>query len=132
MASLSSLSWGKKVALTTLHVLTDSGVGLALILHTAVNAGELELHPPSYPWSDSGLLSALDHIKCTSSYIVNARHRGVDYVFSLPTGYCDPPTGVTLWEGLYYNPFPGQATGMAPPIYNKILEFEDRTPPTMS
>jgi len=29
-------------------------------------------------------------------------------------------------EGLYYNPyFPGQAIGMAPPIYNEVLEFED-------
>lgn len=29
-------------------------------------------------------------------------------------------------EGLYYNPyFPGQAIGMAPPIYNEVLEFDD-------
>lgn len=47
-------------------------------------------------------------------------------MFSLLTGYCEPPTGVSLREGLYYNPFfPGQAIGMAPPIYNEILEFED-------
>lgn len=54
------------------------------------------------------------------------RHGGEDYVFSLLTGYCEPPAGVTVREGLYYNPyFPGQAIGMAPPIYNEILEFED-------
>jgi len=47
-------------------------------------------------------------------------------VFSLLTGYCDPPAGVSMREGLYYNPyFPGQAIGMAPPIYNEVLEFED-------
>lgn len=47
-------------------------------------------------------------------------------MFSLLTGYCDPPAGVSLREGLYYNPyFPGQAIGMAPPIYNEVLEFED-------
>lgn len=47
-------------------------------------------------------------------------------MFSLLTGYCDPPAGVTLREGLHYNPyFPGQAIGMAPPIYNEILEFDD-------
>lgn len=28
--------------------------------------------------------------------IVNARHGGEDYVFSLLTGYCDPPAGVCL------------------------------------
>lgn len=54
------------------------------------------------------------------------RHGGEDYVFSLLTGYCDPPAGVAVREGLYYNPyFPGQAIGMAPPIYNEVLEYED-------
>lgn len=54
------------------------------------------------------------------------RHGGEDYVFSLLTGYCEPPGGVTVREGLYYNPyFPGQAIGMAPPIYNEVLEYED-------
>jgi len=54
------------------------------------------------------------------------RHGGEDYVFSLLTGYCEPPAGVAVREGLHYNPyFPGQAIGMAPPIYNEILEFDD-------
>lgn len=54
------------------------------------------------------------------------RHGGEDYVFSLLTGYCEPPAGVSVREGLYYNPyFPGQAIGMAPPIYNEVLEYED-------
>uniref|UniRef100_A0A8C4EPK2 Cytochrome c1, heme protein, mitochondrial n=1 Tax=Dicentrarchus labrax TaxID=13489 RepID=A0A8C4EPK2_DICLA len=67
------------------------------------------------------------------SYIVNARHGGEDYVFSLLTGYCEPPAGVSVREGLYYNPyFPGQAIGMAPPIYNEVLEYDDGTPATMS
>uniref|UniRef100_A0A4W3KF16 Cytochrome c1, heme protein, mitochondrial n=1 Tax=Callorhinchus milii TaxID=7868 RepID=A0A4W3KF16_CALMI len=67
------------------------------------------------------------------SYIANARHGGEDYVFTLLTGYCDPPAGISLREGLYYNPyFPGQAIGMAPPIYDEILEYSDGTPPSMS
>ncbi|XP_068450334.1 cytochrome c1, heme protein, mitochondrial [Clinocottus analis] len=67
------------------------------------------------------------------SYIVNARHGGEDYVFSLLTGYCEPPAGVNLREGLYFNPyFAGQAIGMAPPIYNEVLEYDDGTPATMS
>ncbi|NXW11586.1 CY1 protein, partial [Fregetta grallaria] len=185
---------------------------------SALGAGELEMHPPSFPWSHGGALAALDHgsvrrgfqvykqvcSACHSmeylafrnligvthteaeakalaeevevldgpdengemfmrpgkisdyfpkpypnaeaaraanngalppdlSYIVNARHGGEDYVFSLLTGYCDPPAGVTVREGLHYNPyFPGQAIGMAPPIYNEILEFDDGTPATMS
>lgn len=47
-------------------------------------------------------------------------------MFSLLTGYCEPPAGVQVREGLYYNPyFPGQAIGMAPPIYNEVLEYDD-------
>lgn len=47
-------------------------------------------------------------------------------MFSLLTGYCEPPTGVSLREGLYFNPyFPGQAIGMAPPIYTEVLEYDD-------
>lgn len=57
---------------------------------------------------------------------VHCRHGGEDYIFSLLTGYSDPPAGVSMREGLYYNPyFPGQAIGMAPPIYNEVLEYED-------
>ncbi|XP_014021333.1 cytochrome c1, heme protein, mitochondrial [Salmo salar] len=216
--SFASLPRSKKVALTAFGVLTTSGAGLALMLQQSVKASDLELHPPNYPWTHNGMLSALDHgsirrgyqvykqvcSACHSmeylafrnlvgvshteaevkvlaeeievvdgpdesgemftrpgklsdyfpkpypnpeaaraanggalppdlSYIVNARHGGEDYVFSLLTGYCEPPAGVEVREGLYYNPyFPGQAIGMAPPIYNEVLEFEDGTPATMS
>ncbi|PIK49668.1 putative cytochrome c1, heme protein, mitochondrial [Apostichopus japonicus] len=66
------------------------------------------------------------------SYIALARHGGEDYIFALLTGYCDPPAGVDIRDELYYNPyFPGQAIGMAPPLYNEILEYEDGTPATL-
>uniref|UniRef100_A0A674MIJ4 Cytochrome c1, heme protein, mitochondrial n=2 Tax=Takifugu rubripes TaxID=31033 RepID=A0A674MIJ4_TAKRU len=216
--SFATLPRSKKIALSTLGVVTAGGAGLALMLHQSVKASDLELHPPSFPWSHAGPLSSLDHASvrrgyqvykqvCASchsmdylafrnlvgvshteaeaktlaeeievvdgpdekgemftrpgklsdyfpkpypnpeaardanngalppdlSYIVNARHGGEDYVFSLLTGYCDPPAGVTVREGLYYNPyFPGQSVAMAPPIYNEVLEFDDGTPATMS
>lgn len=58
--------------------------------------------------------------------LCSLRHGGEDYVFSLLTGYCEPPAGVVMREGLYFNPyFPGQAIGMAPPIYNEVLEYDD-------
>ncbi|XP_061335078.1 cytochrome c1, heme protein, mitochondrial [Pezoporus flaviventris] len=208
--------WGGRAALAALGALAAGGGTLAL--GSALAAGELELHPPTFPWSHSGALAALDHASlrrgfqvyrqvcsaCHSleyvafrnligvshteaeakalaeevqvldgpdengemflrpgkisdyfpkpypnaeaaraanngalppdlSYIVNARHGGEDYVFSLLTGYCEPPAGVTVREGLHYNPyFPGQAIGMAPPIYSEVLEYDDGTPATMS
>ncbi|XP_027767016.1 cytochrome c1, heme protein, mitochondrial, partial [Empidonax traillii] len=206
-------------ALGVLAAAAGGSLSLALSLGGGpLSAGELELHPPAFPWSHGGPLQALDHASlrrgfqvyrqvcsaCHSleyvafrnligvthteaeakalaeevevqdgpdengemfmrpgkisdyfprpypnpeaaraanngalppdlSYIVNARHGGEDYVFSLLTGYCDPPAGVSVREGLHYNPyFPGQAIGMAPPIYDEVLEFDDGTPATMS
>lgn len=89
--------------------------------------------PKPYPNTEAARAANNGALPPDLSYIVNARHGGEDYVFSLLTGYCDPPTGVTVREGLYYNPyFPGQAIGMAPPIYSEILEYDDGTPATMS
>lgn len=54
-------------------------------------------------------------------------------MFSLLTGYCDPPAGIKLGDGQHYNPyFLGGAIGMAPPLYNEALEYEDGTPATKS
>jgi len=67
------------------------------------------------------------------SLIANARHGGEDYIFHLLTGFADPPAGVVLREGQYYNPyFAGGALSMAPPLYNEVLEYSDGTPATMS
>lgn len=62
-----------------------------------------------------------------------ARHGNEDYIFHLMTSFCDPPAGVELGEGQYYNPyFPGGAIGMAPPLYDEIIEYSDGTPATKS
>ncbi|XP_077982595.1 cytochrome c1, heme protein, mitochondrial-like [Glandiceps talaboti] len=67
------------------------------------------------------------------SYIALARHGSEDYIFSLLTGYCDPPAGVELREGLHYNPyFPGGAIGMAQQLYDGSVEYDDGTHSSMS
>lgn len=67
------------------------------------------------------------------SLISKARHGGPDYLFALLTGYCEPPAGVEVREGLNYNPyFPGGAIAMARNIYDGVVEFEDGTPATAS
>lgn len=213
-----SLSKGKKVAVGLLGAATSGAVGLGVALQTAVWAGDLELHPPKYPWSHGGFLQSLDHqsirrgyqvykqvcAACHSmnymyyrnlvdvcfteeeakaeaeevqvvdgpddegnmferpgklsdrfpqpypndeaakaanngalppdlSFIVNARHGGEDYIFSLLTGYCDPPEGIEVREGLAYNPyFPGGAIGMVQQLYDEGIEYDDGTPATVS
>jgi len=67
------------------------------------------------------------------SYITSARHGGENYIFSLLTGYVEPPAGITVREGLYYNPyFPGGSIGMAQALYNELFDYSDGTPATAS
>ena len=48
-------------------------------------------------------------------------------------GYVDPPAGVNIRQGLYYNPyFPGGAIGMPAPLNDGAVEYEDGTPATAS
>ena len=56
-----------------------------------------------------------------------------DYIFSLLTGYVDPPAGVEIREGLHYNPyFPGGALGMGRVLYDGLVEYDDGTPATLT
>jgi ubiquinol-cytochrome c reductase cytochrome c1 subunit len=49
-----------------------------------------------------------------------------DYVFSLLTGYIDPPAGVKILDGLNYNPyFPGGAIAMARVLFDGLVEYPD-------
>ncbi|MBE0530617.1 MAG: cytochrome c1 [Rhodospirillales bacterium] len=65
--------------------------------------------------------------------IVKARKGGADYLYGLLTGYLEePPAGVTLGEGMYYNAyFPGHQIAMPPPISEGGVDFEDGTPATV-
>ncbi|KAF8378134.1 hypothetical protein HHK36_029471 [Tetracentron sinense] len=67
------------------------------------------------------------------SLITKARHNGQNYVFALLTGYRDPPAGVSIREGLHYNPyFPGGAIAMPKMLIDGAIEYEDGTPATES
>jgi len=65
------------------------------------------------------------------SLMAKARHHGTDYIFTLLTGYREPPAGISLRAGLHYNPyFPGAAIGMAKALSDGMMEYEDGTPAT--
>lgn len=67
------------------------------------------------------------------SLIVKGRTGDVDYIYSLLTGYKDPPFGFALRPGLYYNPyFQGGAISMPPPLLDGQMEYEDGTPANVS
>jgi ubiquinol-cytochrome c reductase cytochrome c1 subunit len=65
------------------------------------------------------------------SLMTKARHDGANYVFSLLTGYVEPPHGKAILPGLHYNPyFPGGAIAMAKQLEDGQVDYEDGTPAT--
>jgi ubiquinol-cytochrome c reductase cytochrome c1 subunit len=67
------------------------------------------------------------------SLITNARPDGQNYVFSLLMGYRDPPAGIAVREGLYYNPyFVGGAIAMPRMLADGGAEYDDGTPASSS
>lgn len=58
---------------------------------------------------------------------------GPDYIHALLTGYQDPPEGVEVAEGTYFNPYfiAGQALAMAPPLSDGQVTYDDGSPETL-
>jgi len=89
--------------------------------------------PAPYPNEDAARAGNAGALPPDLSLMTKARHGGIDYVYSLLTGYVDPPAGVEIREGLNYNPyFPGGAIGMARVLYDGLVEYDDGTPATTS
>ena len=67
------------------------------------------------------------------SLMALARHGGDDYIFTLLTGYFDPPAGVKVDEGKAYNPyFPGGVISMPQQLFDEGIEYKDGTSATQS
>ena len=62
------------------------------------------------------------------SVLAKARSGGVDYIYSVLLGYEDPPNGITLDEGVYYNKYMyGNYIKMSQPLYEGLVEYSDGT-----
>ena len=65
------------------------------------------------------------------SVLAKARSGGVDYIYSVLLGYEDPPIGVTLDDGVYYNKYMyGNNIKMSQPLYDGSVEYADGTEAT--
>lgn len=96
--------------------------------------GKLSDYIPS-PYENEGQAQTANNgaVPPDLSLIVLGRHGGEDYIFSLLNGYHDAPAGVEVPENGNYNPyFQGSIIGMAPPLYDGIIEYSDGTPATKS
>ena len=65
------------------------------------------------------------------SVLVKARSGGADYIYSVLLGYEDPPSGVILDDGVYYNKYMyGNNIKMAKPLSDNLVEYSDGTKAT--
>lgn len=104
--------------------------------------GEIEQRPgklsdylvPPYKNDEAARAANQGALPPDLSLIVKARHGGVNYIFSLLTGYPEePPAGAVVQAGLNFNPyFPGTGIAMARVLYDGLVEYEDGTPATSS
>ncbi len=66
------------------------------------------------------------------SVLVKARKGGVDYIYSLLQGYEDPPAGITLDDGVYYNKFMyGNKIKMSNQLSDGLIQYADGTNATV-
>ena len=62
------------------------------------------------------------------SVLAKARKGGADYIYSLLLGYEDPPAGIKLDDGVYYNKYMyGNKIKMSAPLSDGLVEYNDGT-----
>merc|ERR1719507_689230 len=77
----------------------------------------VDAFPNPYPNEEAARYSNGGALPPDLSVFAGAKHDGPDYIYSMLTAYRDPPFGIELRSGLYYNTyFPGGAVGMPPPL----------------
>ena len=65
------------------------------------------------------------------SVLVKARSGGANYIYSVLVGYDDPPTDITLDDGVYYNTYmTGNKIMMSKPLSEGLVEYTDGTKAT--
>ncbi len=65
------------------------------------------------------------------SVLIKARKGGADYIYSVLLGYEDPPDGISLDDGVYYNKFMyGNKIKMPAPLSDGLVEYADGTEAT--
>ena len=66
------------------------------------------------------------------SVLVKARSGGANYIYSVLMGYDEPPAGMELDDGVYYNKYMyGNKIKMSSPLDDDIVEYSDGTKATV-
>lgn len=92
-----------------------------------------DVFPEPYPNDEAAKFANNGALPPELSLVVLGREGTDDYLFSILTGYFDPPEGVEIREGTAYNPyFPGGVLGMPQQLFLDSVEYEDGIPATVS
>lgn len=94
----------------------------------------VDAFPSPYPNEEAARYANGGALPPDLSVYTTAKHEGLDYIFALLLGYRDPPAGIHVRQGSYYNPYyPGGLIAMPPPIASDgQIDYEDGTPATRS
>ncbi len=83
------------------------------------------------PWPNDKAARAANNgaLPPDQSVIIKAREGGASYVYDLLNGYRDPPSGMKVQDGLYYNEwFNGKQIAMPQPLREGAVTYADGTP----
>ncbi|XP_012285209.1 cytochrome c1-2, heme protein, mitochondrial [Orussus abietinus] len=88
--------------------------------------------PKPFPNDEAARAANNGALPVDLTLIVLARHNGVNHCFSVLTGFMDPPAGIELRDGQFFNAyFPGGVIGMAPMLVDGLVDYDDGTPSTV-
>merc|ERR1712194_367909 len=65
----------------------------------------VDAFPSPYPNEETARYANGGALPPDLSVYTTAKHEGLDYIFALLLGYRDPPAGMEVRDGLYYNPY---------------------------
>merc|ERR1719229_710388 len=87
----------------------------------------VDAFPSPYPNEEAARYANGGALPPDLSVYTTAKHEGLDYIFALLLGYRDPPAGIPVRAGLYYNPYyPGGLIAMPPPLHSDgLVDYED-------
>ncbi|MEI7668549.1 MAG: cytochrome c1 [Pseudomonadota bacterium] len=87
---------------------------------------------PPYPNEEASRAANNGAYPPDLSLIVKARKDGANYVYSLITGFKNPPENEKPVKDKYYNPyFPNHWISMPPPLSDGVVSYQDGTPATI-
>ena len=89
--------------------------------------------PSPYPNDNAARAANGGSLPPDLSLMAKARIGGPDYLHALLVGYPEePPPGVKLMDGMYYNAYyPGHQIAMPTPLSDDLVEYADGTPATV-